>query len=391
MDKTNKDTAKRKVCVVLTMRASYAKIKPILAAIQKHKDLELQVVLAASALLERFGNLEKIVSHDGFPISSKIYMVLEGENLVTSAKSTGLGIVEFATTFQHLKPDVVMVIGDRYELMAPAIAASYLNIPLAHVQGGEITGNIDEKVRHAVTKLADLHFPSTQLAAERIIKMGEDPKTVFFTGCPSIDIANDAKNNPELGFDLYDKYGGVGAFPDLSQGYYIVMQHPVTTEFPNGRAQIEATLHAMARVSKPVIWFWPNVDAGGDEVSKGIRMFREKNHASHMHFIKNMEPQDFLRFLNASLGLIGNSSAGIRESSFLGVPTVNIGSRQNMRERGANVKDVGYDENEIYNAVITHCGQKKSSSTLYGSGNAADLIAKHIAEVPLSFVKYLHI
>lgn len=382
----------RKVCVVLTMRASYAKIKPILQAVSQHKDLELQVVLAASALLERFGNLEAIVRKDGFNIDGKIYMVLEGENLVTSAKSTGIGIVEFATLFQSLAPDVVVVIGDRYELMAPAIAASYTNIPLAHVQGGEITGNIDEKVRHAVTKLADLHFPSTRLAAERVIRMGEDPDFVFFTGCPSIDICSDVIASPEWDFDFYKKYGGVGTFPDLSDGYYIVMQHPVTTEFKQGYAQIEETLHAVTKLHKPIIWFWPNIDAGSDDVSKGIRMFREREGRDYpLHFIKNMEPQDFLRLLNSSLGLIGNSSAGIREASFFGIPTVNIGSRQNMRERGPNVTDVGYNRDEIYQAIVSHCGSKKAPSDLYGAGNAGQLIAEHLSKTPLTYIKYLRI
>jgi len=215
---------------------------------------------------------------------------------------------------------------------------------------------------------------------------------VFFTGCPSIDICSDVVKSPEWEFDLYKKYGGVGSFPDLSNGYYIVMQHPVTTEFHQGFSQIEETLHAMIKVNKPVIWFWPNVDAGSDDVSKGIRMFREsQKNANLLHFIKNMEPQDFLRLLNSSLGLIGNSSAGIRESSFLGVPTVNIGSRQTMRERGPNVKDVGYNRDEIYNAVITHCGAKKEKSGLYGNGNAGELIAGHLSTAPLTHVKWLNI
>ncbi len=382
---------KRKICVVLTMRASYAKIKPILQAIQQHKDLELQVILAASALLARFGNLETIVEKDGFPISARIHMILEGENLLTSAKSTGLGVSEFASYFDILKPDVVVVIGDRYELMSPAIAASYLNIPLAHVQGGEITGNIDEKVRHAVTKLADLHFPSTALAAERLSKMGENPEKIFFTGCPSIDIAKNAAENPELNFNLYEKYRGVGAQPDLSKGYYIVMQHPVTTEYPNGGEQIEQTLKAIESVTLPVIWFWPNVDAGSDDVSKKIRIFRETKNPTHIHFVKNMEPQDFLRLLNNAKGIIGNSSAGIRESSYLGVPSVNIGSRQVHRERGPNAVDVSYNAEEIYKAITTHCTGKKQSSDLYGKGNAGELIANHLATVELSYTKYLMI
>ncbi len=382
---------KRKICVVLTMRASYAKIKPILQAIKKHDELELQVALGASALLSRFGNLEPIVEKDGFPVNARVHMVFEGENLVTSAKSTGFGVGEFASAFDMLKPDAVVVIGDRYELMSPAIAASYLNIPLVHVQGGEITGNIDEKVRHAVTKLADLHFPSTALSAERLRKMGENPEKIFFTGCPSIDIAKAAAEKPELDFDLYQKYRGVGAQPDLSNGYYIVMQHPVTTEFPNGGEQIEQTLKAIERVTLPVIWFWPNVDAGSDDVSKKIRIFRETKNPSHINFIKNMEPQDFLRLLNKASGIIGNSSAGIRESSYLGTPSVNIGSRQVHRERGPNVIDVGYNAEEIYNTIKNHCTGKKPSSDLYGKGNAGELIAGHLATAELSHTKYLMI
>ena len=194
---------KRKICVVLTMRASYAKLKPILKAIKKTPNLELQLVLAASALLSKYGNLEEIIRVDGFEINQKIYMVVDGENLLTSAKSTGLGVVEFSSSFDSLRPDVVLILGDRYEIMSAAIAASYMNIPLAHVQGGEITGNIDEKVRHAVTKLSDFHFPSTQRSAERIIKMGEDPECVFMTGCPSIDIAKLAQEEAGFNFNLF--------------------------------------------------------------------------------------------------------------------------------------------------------------------------------------------
>ena len=175
---------KRKVATVVTARPSYARIKTALQAIREHPDLELQLIVAASALLDRYGNIIRYIQEDGFEITARVYIVLEGENLVTSAKSTGLGIMELATIFDNLQPDVVVTVADRYETLATAVAAAYMNIPVAHVQGGEVTGSVDEKVRHAVTKLANLHFPSTQAAGERIIGMGEDAESVFVTGCP---------------------------------------------------------------------------------------------------------------------------------------------------------------------------------------------------------------
>src|SRR5687767_12114612 len=159
---------KRKICVVVTARPSYSRIRTALQAIGEHRDLELQLVVAASALLDRYGAAIQVIERDGFTIAARVYMVLEGENLVTSAKSTGLGLVELATVFDNLKPDAVVTIADRYETLATAVAAAYMNIPLVHVQGGEVTGSIDEKVRHAVTKLSNLHLVSTPLAAERV-------------------------------------------------------------------------------------------------------------------------------------------------------------------------------------------------------------------------------
>src|SRR5918993_2111350 len=200
--------AKRKICVVVTARPSYSRIRSALQAIAEHPDLELQLVVAASALLERYGNAIQAIEHDGFQPSARVYMVLEGENLVTSAKSTGLGLVELATVFDNLKPDAVVTVADRYETLANAVAAAYMNIPVVHVQGGEVTGSIDEKVRHAVTKLANLHLVSTRMARERVIRLGEDPATVVMTGCPSIDIAADVASSPALDFDPFDKYGG---------------------------------------------------------------------------------------------------------------------------------------------------------------------------------------
>lgn len=380
----------RKVCVVLTARTSYTKIKPILTALKASKDVDLQVVCAASAVLERFGRVEKTVERDGFTINEKIYMILEAETLLTTAKSTGVGLIEFAGAFDRLRPDVVVVMADRYEVLAPAIAACYQNIPLAHVQGGEVTGNIDEKVRHAITKLADLHFPATKRAKEWLIRMGENSNNIYCTGCPSTDLAKDVVQNPVMDFDVYSKHGGVGACPDLAQGFIVVMQHPVTTEFKDARIQVSETLHAIRELNQPTLWFWPNPDAGSDDTSKMIRAFREHHDLNNIHFIKNMLPADFLRLLYASDGIIGNSSVAIRECSYLGVPAINIGSRQANRERGVNVIDVDYDKTQIKQAVLKHFNGRVEKTTLYGNGDAGKKIADVLATAPLTYVKSIN-
>lgn len=380
----------RDICVVVTARPSYSRIKSALRAIDDHPDLSLQLVVGASALLHRYGDTIDYIERDGFDITARVYMVVEGENPIASAKSTGLGLVELATIMDNLKPDVVITIADRYETLATAVAASYMNLPVAHVQGGEVTGSIDEKVRHAVTKLSNLHFVATQKAAERVQRMGEDPESVFVTGCPSIDLAASIMKNTELDFDPFVKYGGVGSTFDISDGYLVVMQHPVTTEYKEARRQVTETLHAVHESGLPTFWFWPNVDAGSDGTSKGIRIFREQNHTANIHFFRNMSPIDFLRLIYNSRTVVGNSSVGIRECSFLGVPVVNIGSRQTGRERGSNVVDVESDRTSILAAIRQQVGHGHfPQENIYGDGKAGERIAELLATVPLSFEKRL--
>lgn len=379
---------KRKICVVITARPSYSRVKTALRAIVNHPDLELQLVVAGSALLGRYGNAVDYITKDGFEIAEKVFMVLEGENPTSMAKTTGLGVMELSTVFYNLQPHVVVTIADRFETLATSIAASYQNIPLAHIQGGEVTGNIDEKVRHANTKLADIHLVASEGALERVIKLGEDPAYVFNTGCPSIDLANEILDSPGLNFNPLEKYGGVGSTIDTNNDYLVVMQHPVTTEYEESRLHIDQTLDAIRELGIPTFWFWPNVDAGADGTSGGIRTFREKHPGLPIHFFKNMEPTDFLRLLYNSRALIGNSSVGIRECAYLGVPVVNIGTRQHGRDRAANVTDVNYSKTEIVDAIKNWmANQRPEPSTVYGGGNAGEQMAKVLAEVPLRFHK----
>ncbi|SNR75943.1 UDP-N-acetyl-D-glucosamine 2-epimerase, UDP-hydrolysing [Lutibacter agarilyticus] len=373
---------------MVTARPSYSRIKTALIAIKNHPKLELQLVIAGSALLGRYGNAVEFIEKDGFTISEKVFMVLEGENPTSMAKTTGLGVMELANVFYRLQPDAVVTIADRFETIATSIAASYQNIPLIHIQGGEVTGNIDEKVRHANTKLADLHLVASEDAKQRVLKMGENPEMVFNTGCPSIDLADEIKNNPTLDFDPIQKYGGVGSNIEWEKGYIVVMQHPVTTEYESARKDVEETLKAVHHLNIPTFWFWPNVDAGSDGTSGAIRSFRENHKPQNIHFFKNMEPNDFLKLLVNSKCLIGNSSVGIRECSYLGVPVVNIGTRQNRRERANNVLDTIYDKNEIIKSIKNRIiANDIVSENIYGDGASGQRIANILAETELTFHK----
>ncbi|HCG91174.1 MAG TPA: UDP-N-acetylglucosamine 2-epimerase (hydrolyzing) [Dehalococcoidia bacterium] len=383
---------KRKICVVITARPSYARIRTVLQAIQKNPNLELQLIVSGSALLSKYGSAVDFIKKDGFIPASEIYHVIEGETLLSSAKSTGLALIELSSELSRLQPDAVITIADRYETLATAIAASYLNIPVIHIQGGEVTGSIDEKVRHAVTKLSDIHMVSTQKAYDRVVAMGEDPSTVYLTGCPSIDIAKQVIADPILDFNPFTKYGGVGDTFDTSQDYLIVMQHPITTEQEFAKEQALSTMRAINQIGIPTFWFWPNPDAGSAVIAKEIRIFRETTPDCNIHFLINMSPEDFLKLTLSSACIIGNSSVAIRECSFLGVPAVNIGNRQRGRERGQNVVDTKHDTEEILAAIS--CQIKNTSiktDNLYGNGDSGKKISEILSTCELKIEKTLMI
>ena len=379
---------KRKICVVITARPSYARIKTVLVAMINNPKIELQIILAGSALLGKYGNIEEVLKKDGFKVSKKIYYVLEAEVPSIIPKTTGIAIIELSTAFQSLDPDIVVNIADRFETIATSIAASYQNITLAHIQGGEVTGNIDEKVRHANTKLADIHLVSSEDSRKRVIKMGEKDSRVINMGCPSIDIAREVLENPEINFNPLKKYGGVGKNIEWQSGYLVVLQHSVTTEFMKSREQMTITLQVIKDLGMPTFWLWPNLDIGTDEASKAIRLFREKYSLSNIHFFKNLEPQDFLKLIKNSKCLIGNSSVGIRESAFLGVPVVNIGTRQNRRLRGKNVIDCDYKKDEIMNAIKKQLsGNHYETEYIYGDGYSGKKISDYLETCELNFKK----
>jgi UDP-hydrolysing UDP-N-acetyl-D-glucosamine 2-epimerase len=379
----------RKVCVVVGSRANYSSIKSAMGAVKEHPELTLQLVVGASALLDRYGTVLDVIERDGFEPDERVFMLIEGETPSTMAKSTGLGLLELPTAFERLQPDVVITVGDRFETMATALAATYMNIPLAHTMGGEVSGNIDESIRHAVTKFAHIHFPACTDAAERIIRLGEDPESVHVVGCPRMDLVAEVLEVPIRQDGLSDLFRfGVGGTFDLDQSFLLVSQHPVTTEYGDGERQITETLKAIQQLDLPAVVLWPNADAGSEHIARGIRKFREHEDDSKLHFFKNLPANDYIKLMRKTAALVGNSSSAIREGSFIGTPAVNVGPRQEGRQRGSNVVDVDYARGEIADAVtqqVEHGPYEREP--IYGDGRAGERIADILATATFSIHK----
>jgi UDP-hydrolysing UDP-N-acetyl-D-glucosamine 2-epimerase len=366
----------RKVCVVVGSRANYSSIKSAMRAIRAHPELELQLVCGASALLDRYGSVVNLIRKDGFEPQAELHMMIEGETPLTMAKSTGLGLIELPTIFERLKPDFVLTVGDRFETMATTLAAAYMNIPIAHTMGGEVSGTIDESIRHAVTKFAHVHFPASKDAAIRIEKLGERKDHIHLVGCPRIDLVAEILEgqdsiNAEALFRI-----GVGHTFDVNRPFLLVSQHPVTTEYGAGEQQITETLQAIRDVGLPALILWPNADAGSDDIARGMRKWRERGLDDGMHFFKNLPIDTYVRLMKRTACLVGNSSSGIREGAFIGTPTVNIGSRQTNRERGQNVLDVGPARAAIRDGIRRQVQHGPyAMEPIYGDGQAGARIA----------------
>ena len=377
-----------KVCVVIGSRANYGSIKSVMQAITDHPDLELQVVAAASALLDRYGSVVDLIEQDGFHIAAKVHMLIEGETPVTMAKSTGLGLLELPSIFETLSPDIVLTVGDRFETMATTLAAAYMNLPIAHTMGGEVSGTIDESIRHAVTKFAHLHFPASKSARERIIRLGEPEDTIFMVGCPRIDLVAQILKQGSDHLNKRLSQEGVGNQIDLEKPFLLVSQHPVTTEYGDGEDQIMATLEAVRATGLPSIALWPNADAGSDDISRGMRKWRERGLADKMRFFKNLPIDTYTELMARTACLIGNSSSGIREGAFIGTPVVNVGTRQVARERGQNVIDVPHDAEAIRQAVMRQVQHGKyGADPLSGDGAAGTRVADILATKSVTIQK----
>jgi len=359
-------------------------------AIKSHPDLDLQLIVGGGSLLHRYGNFVENQKLDQFEVDMSLYFLLEGENPLTMAKSTGIALTEFATAFDTLDPDVVITIADRFEEVAIATAAAMQNIPLAHIEGGEVSGSVDESIRHSITKMSHLHFPSTERAARRIVNLGEPEENVFTVGTPSLDVIADLNLESIAPLSREINNMGVGSEVDLCEEYLLAIQHPITTEYENNRRYIDETIEAIDGLDIPTVWLWPNMDAGADAVSKGIRVYREQNNPKNVRWLTSLPIEKYGKLLNSAACIVGNSSSGIRESSFLGVPSVNIGNRQKGRERGENVIDVSHEADQIKRAILQQLEHGRyKPEFIYGKGESGQQIASRLASFEFEIQKHI--
>lgn len=337
--------------------------------------MELQLVVGGSVLLDKYGErFLPAIEKAGFIVNETLFNVIDGGNHITMAKTAGLTALEFSNALYKLNPDIVLIRGDRFEQLAVAMVAAYLNKTVAHIEGGDVTGTIDESVRHAITKLSHLHFVTNEEARRRVIQMGENPRAVFNVGSPDVEFAALVDKNLD---GRVVNNSGMGARIDVNKPFLMVMQHPVTTE-RNNRRNMEMTLKAVDRFNTPAVIFWPNSDAGTNEIAKAIRVYREHGNLKNkkLRFVTDLLPEDFIALLRHASALIGNSSAGIKEASYLGTPVVNIGTRQANRLRGPNVMDIGYDTEAIKKAIqkqLVH-GQYPRSNIYYKPGTSKKIV-----------------
>jgi UDP-hydrolysing UDP-N-acetyl-D-glucosamine 2-epimerase len=382
--------SQRKICFPITSRAYYGRSQLLIKKLHARPDIDLKLMLGGSILLDKYSrHIADDIAAGGFDIEASLFNVIEGGNHVAMAKTACLTALEFTNSLYTASPDLVVICGDRFEQLAIAMAAAYLNITIAHIEGGDVTGSIDESVRHAITKLSHFHFVTNEDAKRRVLAMGEDPTFVFNTG--SLDVELAAHVRTTITNEQVNALG-VGHDVDIEQPYLMVVQHPVTTERDN-RAHLETTLRVVASFDLPTIWFWPNPDAGTGEMSDSLRGMRETHPelTAHMRFITNVPANDFVALLAHASCLIGNSSAGIKECSYLGTPVVNIGNRQQGRLTGEHVTHVGYDATEIGAAIATQLAHGRyPPSHIYFKDNASDTIVDLLATTPLYTQKRFH-
>jgi UDP-hydrolysing UDP-N-acetyl-D-glucosamine 2-epimerase len=383
----NTMSQKRKACVILVDRANYGRLKPVMRAIANHPELQLQTIAAGTMVLNRFGRPVDTVREDGFPVDGEVYLELEGNTPATMAKSLGFGVVEFTNEYMRLAPDIVVLIGDRYEALAAAIAAAYMNICILHLQGGEVSGSIDESARHAITKFAQYHFPSTERSARYLVRMGEDPQSILGIGCPSSDIASEL--DLSLSIDLLNGTGS-GAEIDPEKPFLLVVFHPITTEYGSENEQMQEILASLSVLQLPTVLLWPNIDAGADRISKSIRIFRERKSPEWLRILTNLPPEGYLTVLGNTACAVGNSSSFVRDAGYFGTPVVLVGDRQEGREVGDHVAVCNVCAADIVASVRCQLEHGRyPASSLYGDGGVSARVADMLSSVRLYTQKRL--
>ena len=359
---------KRKILYISGTRADYGLMRRTLFLIRKHPKLKIEIAVTGMHLMEEFGKTITEIKKDKFKIH-QIKAVYKGDDKASMVNFIGDFILKLTRKIKTIKPDIILLLGDRAEMLGAAIVGNYLVIPIAHIQGGDVTSTVDEVVRHAITKLAHLHLPATKKAAQRIIKMGEDPWRIFAVGAPGLDdikkmTFHRRKDKPLL----------------------IVLQHPVTLEIDKSGEQIRETMEAVRELGYSTVVIYPNADAGGRKMIKVIERYRKY---PFIKIFKNISRNEYLSLISKASCLVGNSSSGIIEACSLKLPVVNIGSRQNRRERAENVIDVSYKREQIKKAVKKTIYSKKfkekvkKCKNLYGDGRAGIKIARILSKIKI--------
>ncbi|MEK7612061.1 MAG: UDP-N-acetylglucosamine 2-epimerase [Patescibacteria group bacterium] len=404
---------KKKVLVPILNRAHYGRLRSVLKSIQSHESLELQIVVGISNAYGSFWEmiryskpyswrialawyvrakliflksifwpnalghdfLVRNITKDGFTVNATVPLFLDGGSSETMANVVGLGIPKIVRIFTKLKPDVVFINADRFEMMAITIAAAYLNIPIAHNEGGDVTGTIDESIRHAITKFAHYHFTSTFKSRDRVIRMGENPEYVFAVGSPAIDVIQNISRTPNQ--DIIPGH-------DFEKPYLVVLLHSVATEnHEQNKILVQSVVDAVDEIRMPTIFLGSNMDAGSNVIGEITRNWQATKDTSYVVFKKHLPPDDFYQILSSAACAVGNSSSFIREAAFFGTPVVLIGSRQSRRERGKNVVDVIIPEKR--QIVETIQGQiqrgRYEPDYIFGEGRAGEKIATLLANL----------
>tara|TARA_B100000963_G_C22637713_1_gene678500 strand:+ start:3925 stop:5058 length:1134 start_codon:yes stop_codon:yes gene_type:complete len=375
---------KKRLLCVITARASYSRIRTVLLHLMEINDLDLQVAVSASASDPLYGSIIDILKNDGHKNIHVFENNLSQTSSTTAIKVVALSLMDIESYIRFKEFDGIITIADRYETIATAICSSYSNTKLFHIQGGENSGNIDDKVRNAISMMADFHFPSTKLSAENLEKFGIKSNCIFEYGCPSVDqFVSIKKSNHSFNLKELLNTSSIGDAEIEENSFHVIMMHPETNKIVENFEYASYLIELVSNYKKDkFLWFWPNSDPSSSYISKALRIFRETEDNSNVRFIKNVPPETFINLLQNSLSLIGNSSVGVRETSILGIPVLNIGERQRNRESHKNVMSCDWEKSQIFKKfdLIKKTKRNKPDFT-YGKGRAGKKIAKKIFEL----------
>ncbi|KAM4708402.1 bifunctional UDP-N-acetylglucosamine 2-epimerase/N-acetylmannosamine kinase isoform 1-T1 [Discoglossus pictus] len=376
----NMNQRKLRVCVATCNRADYSKLAPIMFGIKAEPDkFELSVVVLGSHLIDDYGNTYRMIEQDDFDIQARLHTIVRGEDEAAMVESVGLALVKLPDVLNRLKPDMIVVHGDRFDALALATTAALMNIRILHIEGGEVSGTIDDSIRHAITKLSHYHVCCTRSAEQHLISMCEDHDRILLAGCPSYDKLLNVKNKDHM--SVLRMWLGEETKP----GEYIVaLQHPVTTDIKHSVKMFEFTLDALISYNKRTLVLFPNIDAGNKEM---VRVMRKKGVEHHPNFraVKHVPFEQFIQLIAHAGCMIGNSSCGVREAGAFGTPVINLGTRQTGRETGENVLHVrdADTQNKILRALQLQYGKRYPCSKIYGDGNAVPRIVKFLKSISL--------